>query len=112
MNPLSKDLAWAAQCVRSPLAVPTIHLNGTSAERLTEDLANAYSKITEALEALAQTAPNGRDYYVKEAGAFEQAQNEHYARIARLVAVQTELEQIMEGIDAQVRQRDAMRRRP
>lgn len=83
------------------MTIPTIHLNGTSAERLLDDINNAYSALTEALRAVAHTAPNGRDYYVQPAGSFEQAQNEHYSRIARLVAVQTELQQIAEGIDAQ-----------
>lgn len=83
------------------MKIPTIHLNGTSADRLLDDINNAYAKIGEAISALAQTAPNGRDYYPQGNGALEQAQNEHHARISKLVAIKAEVEQIVEGIDAQ-----------
>jgi hypothetical protein len=45
------------------LAVPTIHLNGTSRESLMEDLLGAYHALTEAIAALGRACPNGRDYY-------------------------------------------------
>lgn len=38
------------------LAIPTIHLNGTSAKSLLEDIENAHVKIGEAVQALAQSA--------------------------------------------------------
>lgn len=88
------------------LEIPTIHLNGTSADRLLEDIYYADAKISEAVEALAQTAPNGRDYYTKGNGALERAQSQHSARVQKLLDVKKELEQIAEVIDAQVIERE------
>jgi hypothetical protein len=43
------------------LAIPTIHLNGTSREQLLKDLQKAANRVRDALAAVEQTAPNGRD---------------------------------------------------
>ena len=42
---------------------PTIHANGTTKERLLEAIEGASLALKIAEEKLAQTAPNGRDYY-------------------------------------------------
>lgn len=83
------------------MKIPTIHLNGTSAQSLMDDLENAHEKIREAIQALSQCAPNGRDYYVQESGALVVAQEEHQARMSKLVSIKAELEALAEGIDAQ-----------
>jgi hypothetical protein len=44
---------------------PTIHLNGTSADSLLRDDEAAHDAVTQAISALAQVAPHGRDYYVQ-----------------------------------------------
>ena len=77
---------------------PTVHLNGTSAKDLYADNENAYNAVREAVEALTKAAPNGRDYYVQEAGAFYVAQDEHFDRMKRLQSVQAELEAILESV--------------
>jgi hypothetical protein len=74
------------------LTLPVIHMNGTSRERLMDAIEEAYSKVGDAMSALAQTAPNGRDYYPAGPEAFEKAIEEHMSRVARLQTVREELE--------------------
>jgi len=80
------------------LTHPTIHMNGTSKKELLEALQTAYLAIGEAKKALAQTSPNGRDYYPSGPDAINKAQDEHFDRMARLISVQKELAEIAEGI--------------
>ena len=80
------------------LAIPTIHLNGTSKESLVESLCEAIHAIHEAGRALAQTCPNGRDYYPQGNTAIQWALDQHEARMNKLREVATELEQIAEKI--------------
>ena len=72
------------------LTKPTIHLNGSSAERLAEGYKKAYDAIGEAVAAVRETAPNGRDY--PEIGTLEKAQAEHPSRLTHLSNVLEELE--------------------
>jgi hypothetical protein len=74
------------------LSLPVIHMNGTSRERLMDAIEEAYSKVGDAMSALAQTAPNGRDYYPAGPEAFERAVAEHQSRMTRLQSVREELE--------------------
>lgn len=73
---------------------PTVHMNGTSKKDLLEALDAAHAAVLEAQRLLAQTAPNGRDYYLQpDPRAFYKAQDEHCARMQKLVDVQRELEE-------------------
>lgn len=80
---------------------PTIHLNGTSKDRLLNALCNASDKLNEAYNALKQTAPNGRDYYVQGPDAITQATDEHMDRLRRLDAIKAEIDQLAESIAIQ-----------
>lgn len=72
---------------------PTVHLNGTSKEALLEAIEQAHSALLAAQQKLAETGPNARDYYVQpDPRAFYKAQDEHSARMQKLVDVQRELE--------------------
>lgn len=82
-----------------PLAVPTIHLNGTGKRALMAALEASHHAIGHALEAMGQTAPNGRDYYTQPAGALERAQLQHKDRLLAVLAVQAELYSVWEAID-------------
>lgn len=83
------------------IATPTIHLNGTSAGCLRTDLSAATISIQNAVAALAETAPNGRDYYTQGPRAYEQARIEHQTRMHKLADVIRELRIIGEAIVAQ-----------
>ncbi len=78
------------------MTYPTIHMNGTSLRHLQEANEKASNAIREAVEALAQAAPNGRDYYPQSADAIHEAMEEHWARMNRLQLVRLELEKIGE----------------
>lgn len=78
---------------------PTVHLNGTSQDELLDQLTTATQAIREAQKALANAAPNGRDYYVQsDPRAIYKAQDEHCARMQKLTDVLRELEEIAEHI--------------
>ena len=92
------------------LAVPTVHLNGTSKQELLDQLQNAFRAVREAQNVLAKAAPHGRDYYVQDAdhpamkgGAIFTAQAQHHARMAKLAGVCEELEQIAIAVQDQGR---------
>ena len=81
------------------LAIPTIHLNGSNKATMLEDLANAREAIRDAIRALGETMPNGRDYYPQGHGALAQAQAEHRARVDALADVMNELMALSVAID-------------
>jgi len=83
------------------LAIPTVHLNGTSGEVLLEQLRGARRALDAALEALAAAYPNARDYYVQP-GGFSPAQQQHETRIAKLREVRNEVCDVLEGVRKQV----------
>ncbi len=87
---------------------PVIHMNGTSAAALLEELSTAYNALSNAVEALAAASPNGRDYYPLGSNAnFFQAQDQHRMRIAAIQGIMRDLEELSEHIDAQASKRTA-----
>lgn len=83
------------------MKVPTVHMNGTAGADLVAQLEAAIESLHETIDVVGNTAPNARDYYVQEPGAFAVAQAEHVARIIKLQAVRAELAAIWEGVEAQ-----------
>ena len=79
-----------------PLAVPTVHLNGTSRDALLEQLLEAAHAIHEAGRKLAAAYPNARDYYVQPGAAIAVAMRQHETRMNKLREVAGELETIAE----------------
>jgi hypothetical protein len=80
------------------MILPTIHMNGTSARALLEGYCNAISAIHDALDALARTAPNGRDYYPQGPDACATADREHDDRKRALMKVLNELQVLAEHV--------------
>lgn len=80
------------------MRVPTIHLNGTSKERLLDQLTDAGLALSRALDELSEATPNGRDYYPQGATAFAEAMGEHKARVYKLREVYNELSALTEAI--------------
>jgi hypothetical protein len=84
---------------------PTLHLNGTSYERLRNPLLDALYALSEATVKLQQTAPHGRDYYVQPLidgrEVIYAVQEEHRERLRKLDAVADELREIIEDLDRQ-----------
>jgi hypothetical protein len=82
----------------SNLAIPTVHLNGTSKSALVEQLCDAIDAIHAAGTKLAQACPNGRDYYPQGANAIQEALRQHEGRMKKLKEIADELHLIAEAI--------------
>jgi hypothetical protein len=80
------------------LIVPAVHLNGTGKNDLLDALEKAYRACNDAYDALRQTAPNGRDYYVYGPDAYSRARDEHLQRMRAIDTVVKELEGLAIGI--------------
>jgi hypothetical protein len=80
---------------------PTVHLNGTSKQTLLDDIEGAYAALDLAIRALANAAPNGRDYYLQGPTAIYTASAEHGARLQKMLDVKKDLEALAENIVSQ-----------
>jgi ethanolamine utilization cobalamin adenosyltransferase len=74
------------------LAMPSVHLNGTGKRTLLLGYQTAISALNLAIDAVRDTAPHGRDYYVQRNHPIQIAMAEHYARLEKLHQVARELE--------------------
>ncbi len=92
------------------MLIPTVHLNGTAGEDLLDQYGSAIEAVREAIDAVCDTGPNARDYYVQGPDAGLAAQREHKARVAALKRVRDELTAIAEGVQDQIDAREASRR--
>lgn len=80
------------------LAIPTVHLNGTSQAGLLQQLMDAVSALRAAREAMQKAGPNGRDYYVQGDSSLRTAIQQHTDRLFKIDEVIADYETIMEGI--------------
>lgn len=72
--------------------LPTVHLNGTSRERLFADYHTAYKLLCAATDAFADIEFNARDYYVQGDYAFNHARTERDNARAHFGALKEYLE--------------------
>jgi hypothetical protein len=80
------------------LMVPTVHLNGTSKMSLLEGYETAYNAVKLAIDALVDTAPHGRDYYVEADDAYSKARDQYLDRLRKLEEVQRDLEELYRAV--------------
>ncbi len=80
------------------MRIPTIHLNGTSKERLVSGYEKAHRALRVAGEALSEIEFNPRDYYVQGPQAWPEAVREMDERLKALAKIQNEIETILEEI--------------
>lgn len=92
------QFGWSV--IKRSLMVPTIHPNGTSRDYLLESYKHAADAVRDAIIALDEAAPHGRDYYPQGQGAIDHAIEEHRERLMKLADVISELEQIAQAIGA------------
>jgi hypothetical protein len=76
-------------------------MNGTGWKDLYSQMEDAAQALSAAIVTMRAACPNGRDYYVQSPGATEIAQNEHWERIRKIMAVKTELELVWMAISDQ-----------
>jgi len=93
------------------MLIPTIHLNGSSGERLLEQYTAASAAVRAAISTLQEVDVNARDYYVQGENAPQAAQREHDARLMALRRIDLDLAMIVEGIQDQLDASDAARGR-
>lgn len=82
-----------------PVVVPTIHLNGTDKVELRNGYLRAMRALDVASLALAQTVPNGRDYYPQGPDAIVTALHQHWERVNCLNTARAELLTILEALN-------------
>ena len=80
------------------MQLPTIHINGTSTSELLDGYMDAMDALLTAINALEQRPPNARDYYISEGADFHEAFAEHKNRVATIVAVRREINQLAEHV--------------
>ena len=80
------------------MRIPTIHLNGSGKKTLLSQVEQALEALQTAVTAMTQAAPNARDYYVQDSGAFETARAEHDSRIRRIIQIRQEYADLANGI--------------
>ena len=85
----------------SMITIPTIHLNGTGADTLMREYRAAYDAIGKAIDALASTTCNGRDFYVQGGSAYYKARDERQAALDKLRDAQAYCGEICQGIEEQ-----------
>ena len=86
------------------LLVPAVHLNGTGEKSLLDSIEKAHHAAREAYDALRETAPNGRDYYVYSPEAYDRARTEYLDRMTAIDSVIQELEALAIGIQDRVKE--------
>lgn len=82
------------------IITPIVHRNGTSRQALLDQLCTAYRAVQDAINAVVQASPNGRDYY-PEPGRLQKAEAQYRARIEHLQAVADSLIAEAEAIQEQ-----------
>ncbi len=85
------------------MRTPTININGTSSKELLDGFRKAHRAVSDAMNALNEAAPNGRDYYPQGPDALREAQQEHRARLEKLQSVKTELQEIALTVQREAR---------
>jgi hypothetical protein len=74
---------------------PIIHLNGTSKNELLDQQQKLYLAIADAMKALANAAPNQRDYYLLDEAAWARARAKYDVRYNTLKLMQTDVQDDM-----------------
>lgn len=86
---------------------PIININGSSAERLIEDIVKALTALDDATVAVVRTAPHPRDWQTATEGAarYAIARRQHEVRLHQLLLIHGELEALGLAIQAQANKR-------
>lgn len=92
-------------------AKPTVHLNGTSAEELSNQWLEVLSAALRLEKALQDAQPHDRDYYVQdEQGLGLVARNENRARLSAVAEIERDAREMRAHILGQVRKKELAER--
>jgi hypothetical protein len=81
------------------IAVPTVHMNGTSASELLRQLDEAVAAVRQAIDCTLNAEPNSRDYYVQPGGP-RIVMHQHRVRVELLGKVLKELTEMRDHVQA------------
>jgi len=81
------------------IVLPIIHMNGSNRESLQMALDEVYGKLGDALDAMKEIAPNGRDYY-PDPGRLALAIDQHQSRLKVITHLRNELEREIYLLDS------------
>jgi hypothetical protein len=87
----------------SDIIKPCRHLNGSGRKNLEDQYRAAIEALGLATDAVAASAPHGRDYYPLDDGethgpSYKRAREEHAARLGKLAIVEGELRELWEEV--------------
>jgi hypothetical protein len=84
------------------IEAPIVNLNGTSPDSLIEAYIEACHALRVAAVALADTAPNGRDWQTsRDRDAFKRAQAQHAVRMQALNGILADVVNLVAAVDDQ-----------
>ena len=83
------------------LALPTVHMNGTSFKMLFDGYDEAADKLSDFTDAFGNIEFNARDYYVQDADAYTKARDERSAICAKIREIKDYLDKHLEHLDDQ-----------
>lgn len=79
------------------VTLPTVHMNGDTANTLCTQNWDAALAVEAAIDAVQKAAPNARNFYVQaDPDAFRKAQDEHQVRLKALNAIYLDLTRIVQ----------------
>jgi len=84
---------------RVELAVPQVNINGTSKRELQDQCLQAYRALQDALEALNQMTPHGRDYQTVGFERYDLARSQHQDRMRSVGEIKDEIYAIWESME-------------
>ena len=79
------------------LVKPFININGSDPDRMMEDILAARDKLSEAIKAMKEIIPHGRDYPGR-TDLYAKARDQHLDRIRALIKIENEMYEIVEHI--------------
>jgi ketosteroid isomerase-like protein len=86
----------------SDIKKPTVHMNGSGKKRLVEQYSNAMHALNNAIQALNEAYPHGRDYYVQGDGVIDAACREQDARIKAVRTVRNDIMDILRHLNGSI----------
>ena len=96
----------------TPLVIPTVHLGGTHGPDLENQFASAVCRLDEAIAAMENATPHGRDYVLRSdqwGDRFRLAMQQHVNRILALTEIRNDMvtlaQQVAEQNDTRTKQK-------
>lgn len=89
--------------------IPTIHMNGSSAERLLEGYQEILEKAAELMSAMGEAPLNARDYYPQGPAAWGEADDEFRSYVVAVRTLIKHFNEVVNGIHDQIEDRKRQR---